>query len=160
MNGIAIAFTLINAIALLGLPRRWAPVPLLVGACYMTIGQVIDVGPFSFTVIRLLVLVGFIRILMRGERLAGGMNSLEWLMVLWAGWALLSSIFHKEPLAALTFRLGLVFNACGIYFLLRTFCQSLDDVMGLCRISMILLAPLAVEMLYEALASHNLFSLL
>ena len=55
MNALATLFLLVNAVALLALPRRWAPVPLLVGACYMTLGQGIDIGPFRFTVIRLLV---------------------------------------------------------------------------------------------------------
>ena len=54
----------------------------------------------------------------------------------------------------------MVYNACGIYFLLRVFCRSIDDVVGLCRITAILLVPLAVEMLYEKLTSHNLFSIL
>ncbi len=160
MNAIAITFLLINALALLLLPRRWAPVPLLVGACYMTLGQGIEMGPFSFTVIRMLVLAGVVRIIARGERLAGRMNAMDRLIVVWAGWALFSSIFHNDPSGALIFRLGLVYNACGVYFLLRVFCQTFDDVVGLCRIAIILLVPLAVEMLNEKLTSHNLFSIL
>jgi hypothetical protein len=160
MNSFAIAFLLVNAVALLLLPRRWAPLPLLIGACYMTVGQGINVDPFSFTVIRMLVAAGVVRIVIRREWPAGGMNGLDWLMVVWAGWALVSSIFHKDPSAALVFRLGLVYNTCGIYFLIRAFCQSLDDVVGLCRVTAILLVPLAAEMLYEQLRGHNLFSVL
>jgi hypothetical protein len=81
-------------------------------------------------------------------------------MLAWAVWALVSSIFHKDPSAALVFRLGLVYNACGIYFLIRVFCQSLDDVVGLCRIMVILLIPVAVAMLMEHVTNHNLFSVL
>jgi hypothetical protein len=160
MNGIAITFTLLSAIALLMLPRRWAPLPLLVGTCYMTLGQGIEIGPFTFTVIRILVLVGIARIFLRGERVAGSYNTLDKLMVAWAAWALISSIYHNDPSGALVFRLGMVYNACGIYFLLRVFCASTDDVAGLCRVTAILLVPLAVEMLYETLGSHNLFSIL
>src|SRR5581483_9732253 len=53
---------------------------------------------------------------------------------------------------------GLVYNACGIYFLLRVFCQSLDDVVRLCRITAILLVPLSIEMLFEQMTGHNIFS--
>lgn len=126
----------------------------------MTLGQGIEVGPFTFTIIRILVAAGLARVMIRGERISGGWNTLDWLMVMWTGWALVSSIFHKNTSAALVFRLGLVYNACGIYFLLRVFCQSLDDVVGLCRITAILLIPLAIEMLYEQLTVHNLFSAL
>jgi hypothetical protein len=160
MNGIAVVFILLNTIAFLLLPRRWAAVPLLVGACYMTLGQVIDVGPFSFSIIRMLVLAGVVRIIVRGERLAGGMNSLDRLMLVWAVWVMFSSFFHNDLSGALIFRLGLVYDACGIYFLLRVFCQSLDDVIALCRITAILLVPVAAEMLYEKLTLYNLFSVL
>jgi hypothetical protein len=49
MNALALLFLLINAALLLLLPRRWAPLPLLMGACYMTLGQGIEIGPFTFT---------------------------------------------------------------------------------------------------------------
>lgn len=160
MNAIGITFLLINIALLMMLPRRWAPLPLMIGACYMTLGQGIEIGPFHFTVIRLLVAAGVIRIILRGERLGEGMNVMDWLMVAWAAWALISSIFHNDPSGALVFRLGLIYNACGIYFLLRVFCQSLEDVIGSCRITVVLLIPLAVEMLYETLTVHNLFSVL
>ncbi|MDP3014552.1 MAG: hypothetical protein Q8M92_09935, partial [Candidatus Subteraquimicrobiales bacterium] len=91
MNDFAIVFVIINAAALLFLQRRWAPLPLLIGACYMTLGQGIEVGPFSFTIIRILVAAGVVRLIIRGERLEGGMNGLDWLMVVWALWALMSS---------------------------------------------------------------------
>jgi hypothetical protein len=160
MNAIAIVFLMINGGLLLTIPRQWAPLPLLIGACYMTLGQVIQFGPFNFPVLRILLAVGFVRVIVRSERLSGRINGLDWLMILWAAWALISSLFHGEPLATLVNRLGLVYNGCGIYFLLRIFCQSLDDALRLCRITAILLIPLSIEMLAEKLTGYNLFSTL
>lgn len=160
MNTFATVLLIVNAVMLLMLPRRWASIPLLTGACYMTLGQMIDIGPFHFTVIRVLVAAGLMRVILRREWLAGGINGLDWLMLLWSVWALFSSVFHKNPSEALVFRLGIVYNACGIYFLLRVFCQSLDDVIGVCRITAILLVPVAVVMLSEHLTNYNLFSAL
>ena len=45
-----------------------------------------------------------------------------------------------------------------MYFLLRAFCHTLNDVVGLCRVTALILAPLAVEMLAEMFAGSNLFS--
>jgi hypothetical protein len=126
----------------------------------MTRGQGIELfGLFTFTVIRILIATGLVRMLIRGERIAGGINGLDWLILGWALLAITSSIFHNEPSAALVLRLGLVYDACGVYFLIRSFCQSMDDVIGLCRTTAILLIPLAVEMLYEKQTVHNLFSM-
>jgi hypothetical protein len=126
----------------------------------MTIGQEVEVGPFHFSLVRILIAAGVIRIILRGERLAGGVNALDRLMVVWGAWAVFSSVFHRDPSGALVFILGIVYNACGIYFLVRVFCRSLDDVLGLCRVMAVLLVPVAIEMIYETQTVHNLFSVL
>ncbi|WP_442496786.1 hypothetical protein [Methylobacter sp. sgz302048] len=160
MNSITIVFLVINTVALLALPKRWAALPFLVGACYFPLGQGIELGPFNFPALRVLVIIGLVRVIIRGERIAGRLNSLDALMLLWAAWALISPVFHKDVMGVLVNRLGLVYNSCGIYFFLRVFCQSLDDVVKLVRITAILLIPLSAEMLYEHFRGHNLFSML
>ena len=72
MNPLAIIFTLLTGYYLLKLPRTWAPLPLLIGASYMTLGQSISIGPFHFYVIRILITLGAIRVMFREEHLAGG----------------------------------------------------------------------------------------
>lgn len=160
LNGFASAFLFINVIMVLVLPRRWAPLPLLVGACYMTLAQGVLLGPFHFSIIRILLLSGLVRVIVRHESLRDGMNQLDWAMVAWAIWALISSVFHQDPGAAFIFRLGLVYDVCGIYFLIRIFCQSFSDLRNLSYILAILLIPLAFEMLNEKITLHNLFSYL
>jgi len=159
MNGFAIVFVIINIVLLLVLSRRLAPLPLLIGVCYMTYGQGIEIGPFNFTVIRILIAVGMVRIIVRGERINGDFNGLDWLMVAWASAALVSSLFRAEIGDAMIFRLGLVYNTCGAYFLIRIFCASTEDLKGLVQITAIILIPIAIEMIYEHLRSHNLFSI-
>lgn len=158
LNTSALIFLLISIALLLILPRRWAPLPFLVGACYMTYGQGIVLGSFHFTIIRLLVAAGIVRVALRGERMAGGMNSLDWLMIAWAAWAMISLAFQNDSSNELNSRFGLVYNTCGIYFLMRCFCQTQDDLLGLVCITAILLSPLAVEMIYERMKGYNLFS--
>lgn len=157
MNAFALIFLLMNIVALLSLPRRWAPLPILLGACYIPALQLIQLGPAHLSTIRVLIAGGLVRIMMRNERLVGGLNGLDRVVVVWAGWMLISSYFHKDQSTALVYRLGLVYDAGGIYFLLRVLCTSLGDVVALCRITAILLVPLALEMLYEKVTLQNLF---
>ena len=159
LNGLSIAFLLISTIALIGAPRRWAVLPLLIGTCYMTLEQGIMLGSLSFPIVRMLIAIGFVRVVFRGERLSGGVNGLDKLMIIWSLWALASSYFHEKSLDALIFRLGLVYNTCGIYFLIRIFCSSLNDVVQLWFLIAILLVPLAIEMFFEKTFQHNFFSI-
>lgn len=160
MNSFATIFLLVNAVALLFSSRRWAPLPLLVGTCYMPFYMGIDLGPFHFSPIRLIVAVGVMRVAMRGEWPVGRTNEIDWAIMVWSAWMLISSLFHETPASALIFRLGLVYDACGVYVLFRGFCRSVDDVSRICKLTAILLVPLAVEALYEKQTAHNLFSVL
>lgn len=160
LNPIAIIFVIIGVGALLFLPRRWAPLPLLSAACYMTMSQGIVVGPFHFTIVRVMIVVGLARALIRGERLAGGMNGLDWLMLIWASLVLASSFFQNNMSSAFVFRLGFAYNVCGIYFLIRIFCHSIDDTRALCAATAMLLFPIAVAMFCEKIFQFNIFSVL
>ncbi|MCW5554722.1 MAG: hypothetical protein KIS67_21495 [Verrucomicrobiae bacterium] len=162
MNAVATVFLVVCSIGVLIVPRRWALAPLLAGACYMTLGQGFNLGPFNFTVIRVLILVGAVRILFRQERIIGRMNRLDWGIVAFGLWAIISSAFHQagEDGNPWVYRLGLAYNTCGIYFLTRVWCRSKDDVVCVIRVLAFLLAPLALEMAAEKITARNFFSVL
>lgn len=158
MNQVTIIFIIFASIFLLFLPRKWAALPFLLAACYITMGQIIMIGPFHFTVIRILVAIGVIRILIRGERPLGGLNGLDWLIVLWGIVALCVSPFHKDPRATLINHLGRAYDILGNYFLMRSFFQTKEEIRNLVKIIGILLIPVALEMLLEQFSQRNLFS--
>lgn len=141
MNAIGITFLALDSLALLALPRRWAPIALLVGACYVPLNQGIEIGPFSFTVLRLLLATGFIRAGVRREWRVGSSIRMDWLMLGWGGWALVSSALHQEPMATLIGALGMVYNALGMYFLMRTFCRDLDEAQHVIVMTALVLVP-------------------
>jgi hypothetical protein len=61
MNILGILFSLITAMASFGVPRKWALLAILMGATWMPVLQEIAVGPFHFTVVRILIAAGFLR---------------------------------------------------------------------------------------------------
>jgi hypothetical protein len=146
-------------VAILVVPRRWAPVPLLLVACYMTLAQGVMLGPLNFFTIRLVILAGLIRVVSRGEYRGVPRSPMDWVMVAFSIWALAASVFRDDPGATLTFNGGLVFNTMGVYILLRVFCRNTIEAVFLCRIMAWMLVPVALAMLYEKFAVHNLFSL-
>jgi hypothetical protein len=115
------------------------------------------IGPFNFSILRLLLAVGFVRVALKGERISGGLNSLDKIIIFSSLWAIISSSIHAEFTEALKFRLGFVYNTCGAYFLFRIFFQSLDDFYRTISMAIILLVPVAIEMIYEQKEGNNLF---
>ena len=159
MNGFGIFFLLCSAIALLTVPRRWAPLPFLVGACYMTLAQKLVLGPFNFSVIRILISIGWVRILSKHELSLGKLTNLDRALLLWGGWSLCCTALHADPTKVLVFHLGVVYNALGFYFLIRAWCRDHDEIVFLIQIIAIMLVPLAIEMALEQLTGSNLFAI-
>src|SRR6476646_9264086 len=91
LNPMALGFMICMGILLFILPRRYALVPLFAAACYMTMGQVIVIGGLNFSIIRILALVGWVRMLTRGECWVIRINSID-RAILW--WTLSSVIVY------------------------------------------------------------------
>jgi hypothetical protein len=159
MNPLAILLFLGCAGALLAVPRKWAPVPLLLGCTYMTLGQGVEIGPISLPVYRMLLLVGSVRVIARSERLPGGLNVIDKLMIAWGCWMMLASFFHDPDRAGPITAAGAVFNQTMIYFLIRIWCVDLDEVVDVIRIVALLLVPIALEMLLEKASGRNAFAI-
>jgi hypothetical protein len=160
MTFLGFLILLICAAFLLALPRRFAGVPLLCGYLYMTVGQSLNVGGLSLYAIRVLILVGVVRILVRGEKLSSPLLPLDRAMMAWGVTAILTSFFHQEPVQMFINRGGLVLNQAGIYFLFRCFIQTREDGLAACRWCITCLAPLALLLALERFTLRNPFAIL
>lgn len=159
MNLFATAFFLIVAALLWTVPRKWAPVPLLVGSCYMTLGQGIEIGPISLPIFRMLMAVGFLRVLVKGERIEGDLNKIDVAVIALAIWMFFASFFHSGlDGSGPIFMSGQLFNLLLIYFLTRIWTRDVTELTGLVKIIAILLAPVAMAMVLEKMTGKNVLS--
>ena len=124
----------------------------------ITLGQNIELGPFHFTIIRVLVAIGILRVMINGEKIVGSRTGLDRILICFGIWAICCSVFHKDIFATLVNRLGLAYDCLGLYFLLRVFIRDAEDTLLLCRIVIIALVPVAIEMLSETVTGRNAFS--
>jgi hypothetical protein len=155
MNAVGAIFVAIMAIYTFALPRRTAILPLLLGALYMTRGQVLEIGPANFTIPQLLVTAGFLRAMSRGERITGGLHTVDKLVLLWAAVLIGTSAFHTDD--AWLYRAGIVWTELGCYFLFRIFITNLNDLADVFKAICVLAMPMAFLMLYEKASGQNPF---
>jgi hypothetical protein len=90
---------------------------------------------------------------MNGERISGGMNSLDRMVRLWAIWDICSIVFHQSDV--LVFRLGVLYDTVGVYYLFRVFIRGIEDIRIVFRMVCLLLIPLAATMLVEKFKGVN-----
>ncbi len=67
LHPVGVALTGLLALGMLFLPRRSAAVTLLLMACFMASGQRLALASLDFTLMRILILVEWTRLLARGE---------------------------------------------------------------------------------------------
>jgi hypothetical protein len=159
MNFFAAFFFLITAYFLCTVQRKWAPVPLLVGSCYMTLGQGIEIGPISLPIFRMLMGVGLLRVIIKQERIIGSLNRIDKAMIFLAAWMIFASFFHDGlDASGPLFMSGQLFNILLIYFLIRTWTQGSEELTDLVKIIALLLLPVAVAMVLEKSTGKNLLS--
>lgn len=158
MNAFTATFTIVAAVLLLTISRRFAAVPLLLGALYVGRMAEIEIGPAHFTVLRILVAVGFLRVIVRGEHIVGGMNAIDRAVLLWGVLLVGMTAFHTAD--QWVFRAGLIWTELGSYFLLRVFIRDVDDLRRVVKALCVLLVPIALGMLLEKALGQNLFAVL
>lgn len=163
MNPIAFALAAVAAVLALCVPRRFALVPFFLVAPLLGPGpgQAVMIGPFSFYLIRLLLVALWVRILLRGEYRGLKHSNLDTLIVLYFLCGTLAYVTLRGwAAAALVNRLGWAFDGVGIYFLVRWLVRDRETWVRVVTCLGIVSCVIAPAMVLEHQTGNNLFSLL
>jgi len=146
------------------LPRRQVIVPLLAASLFIPFDQVVLIGPLHWTMLRVLVLLGWVRVLagaLSSQRLLdSGLNAVDKMLILWAGISAFNIVLLWHSSAALINQLGALYNAFGIYFLLRFLIRDEEDAQRAIRTLTALGVAVAGIMLLEQAGGERLYAAL
>lgn len=154
-----LGFTLVLGILIIVLPREYSPIPLLLGTCYVTLAPRIMIGPMDFTVFRILVTFGWLRVLIRREFECGGFNEIDKVFILWALCMIVTGTLLNSNMEGFINRLGKAYNAIGLYFLFRFLIRDISDITRIVKAMAIIFFPLTIAMLIEKFTGRNFFSI-
>jgi hypothetical protein len=136
----AAALAALMAMALL-LPRRWSGLPIILLLCFIPAGQRIVIATVDFTFIRLLMMVVWVRVLVRGELHRIVWSHLDRAMVLWAAVSVVMGTALAMTLTVFLNRMGTAVDAMMVYFYFRLLIRNHRD-----------LALLATQFLFSGFA--------
>ena len=159
INPMGLAFTLLMGILFLVLPRRYVLLPVIMLTCYMTMGMRVMVAGLNFTMLRILLLFGWARLILRGEFRSIKLNRIDKALLWWTLSSIVTYFLLWQTYDAFKDKLGLAYNAIGFYFLFRFLVRDLDEVVQVLKITAILVVPLAGSMLTEKATGRNSFAL-
>lgn len=154
------AAIILLGIAMLILPRRHAVIPMLIISCFIPVGQRIAVFSLDFTLLRIMILFGWTRILMRRETTGLRWISLDTAVVLWVISSMLAYLFFYGTMQAFIIKLGYSFDVFGGYFLFRILINDWEDFYRVLRGFIIISIPVAIFFAIEHRTGRNLFGTL
>src|SRR4051812_45009140 len=113
-------------VLLLVLPRRSAVAPLLLSGCYMTLGQSLTIAGLHLYLIRILILFGMARIILRREFVEVNASPVDKILVIWLLVSSLLYVIVDGRYVQTQERLGYMYDAIGVYALVRVLIRDFD----------------------------------
>jgi hypothetical protein len=162
MSPVVLALTILAVVAVLFLPKKYAFAAILAGTFLTPFGQQLYFLGAHLFVIRILVLAGLARWLMKGKSepspFEKGFTTFEKIFFLWAFARAVAFILFYRQVGAVGAQLSFLLEACGGYIVFRHFLGDEKDVTDALKSLAAVMCVLSVCMLYEYLTRVNLFS--
>jgi hypothetical protein len=158
VHPVALAFTIAMGIWLLRARRDRAVLPIMLVACLIPVIQRVVVASLDFNMVRILILFGWARLLVKGEARDIRWHRLDTAFVAYLGIGTLTYVAREVTVSALVYRLGVAFEAMGIYFLLRALLRSSAEVLRSVYQLAAIAGVVGVSMLVENVTGRNLFA--
>ncbi|MFI5092215.1 MAG: hypothetical protein ACHQIK_02125 [Candidatus Acidiferrales bacterium] len=157
-------YLLIAIVLIFILPRSKAIAPFLLAFFTIPIGQVVVLGGFHFTALRVLILAGLARrAISRGSssepKYPGGFNALDWAVVLWSVSAVVAFCLQWMETQALIRSLGDLLDTLGGYLVVRYLIPDGEAVRRVIKTLATICAILGVCMINEQISHINVFGL-
>ncbi len=160
INPIALIFTIIMCILILSLKRGYIIIPLILVACFITTMQRVVIFSVSFTMLRIIIMVGLIRIAVRHERLSMTFNTIDKILIAWTVIRVITYTILWSSTSAFIFIMGQSFDILGAYFFVRLMINDFDEYDTIIKCLIIVSIFIAGFMLYEQFSGgKNLFAI-
>ncbi len=136
-------------------PRTLLLLPLILGMCFMPVGQRLVLATVDLPVLRILVMAGLLRTMFYGENAGFRLCLVDLVVIGWAALMLTLGTFHTGGLLRL---LGGAFDTLGAYFLARVHFRGADDLGRVGRMLIFVVPSVALLLVYEKVTGRNPFS--
>ncbi len=165
LSPLVAVWMLIAIVLILAFPRRTAIAPFLLAVFTIPIGQVVVLGGLHFTVLRILILTGLVRVAtfhgsQSGGRFPGGFNAVDRVVVLWTVSALTILSIQWMDMQALIHNVGDFVDALGGYVVVRFLIPDGEAVRRAIKVLAVICAMQGACMINEQITHVNVFGLL
>ena len=159
MNNPSILLSIFLCFFLLISPRRLFFFPFVVAACFSPLNQRFILFNLDFTLLRILILIGLLRLAIREETRDIQWNKFDKLILSWTVVGGLVYTIQQGTTGAIINRLGVLFDSLGMYMLFRQIIYKWEDIFQAIKIFAVFAILTAPLIALEKLQVTNFFSL-
>jgi hypothetical protein len=141
------------------LPGRFAVCPLFIMICLVPLGQQVVLFGLHFHFFRIVLAVGALRVLAKGEWARLVLNRTDKVFIWWAVVTVFFGTMAKPSPELFVNRLGDAYNAIGCYLFVRCVLSDFEDIRVTIKALAWLSMALALLMVVEKATTHNLLSI-
>ena len=165
LHPLVLALMILAIILIAALPRKYVVMPFLFSLLMIPAGQQLFVAGIHLFVFRILILVGFARLIASHftsteETLAGGFSSLDKVFLAWAICRAAAPIFLFKQGGAVVNSLGFLWDALGCYFFLRFLIRDQEDVNRIIKLFSVVAMIIGLAMVREHFTGIDSFGFL
>jgi len=157
IHPVGMSLVIFLGILLLFLPRRRAMIAVVACASLIAVGQRVVIFDLDFNFLRILVLFGWARIFIQQEYRWFRWQPMDKWFLLWITTELILYVM-SSGMVVFVYRLGITFEAVGMYFIVRMVVRDLDDVRGLVEAAAYISLIVVCLFMYEKKTARNLFA--
>jgi len=158
VHPLAIVFMIAMTAFAVAPKRSGATFALLAVCLLMPMEQRVVIGGFDFSLLRIITIVAFLRILFRGEFRRFHFGSLDRLFLFWVASEACFFTLRGDP-SGFVFILGVTFDALMSYFVMRALVRTRVDALLVWKQLAWIIIFLSPLLLYENVTRHNVFGM-
>lgn len=156
--------TLVLSFVVIFLPHRWAVLGVMSSVIYLTQDEFLVVGGINIWPIRLIILFGFIRVIIRNEFSFSKLNKIDKSLLIFISIYLLVFVvrahLNPSPLSNLMYRLGLFVDGFLSYFMFRGLLNDPRMFRQFLKDAVFLILPFAIFMVVESVTGESFFTVI
>ncbi|MBP8912895.1 MAG: hypothetical protein KBI32_15450, partial [Phycisphaerae bacterium] len=127
ITDLTLFLTAVLSVVTFALPRKYILVPYVVGACWIPADQTVMVGELNFQVLRILIVVGLLRLWTRGEIVTVRWNKFDKLFLALTIVGSIIYVIQWRSMGAVLYKCGQMLNSLGLYWIFRQSIRSWED---------------------------------
>lgn len=158
INPLSILFLMLMIYLIMFSDRKLLPIPLILTACMIPYMQRVVVGGIDFTLVRILIIFAWIRILLKSEHHYIQYNRTDKIMILYVIVNIIAYTLLWKTKSAFINRMGFALDTLGGYFLFRTAISGITEIKMIIKTLALVSILIAVFMVIEQVSGRNLFS--